>query len=226
MQDNIKIKKHYKNKYTTIDNIIINDMSLSFQAKGLFLYLWSKPNDWSVNVKQMQYDCVDKRTKIYSAISELKEKGYLIRKNYYINGKVTGVNYHLSDTKEFDSINLHQENLNSENLNSENLNEYIYIQNKDNTKIKNINNKEETKAKQKFIKPTIEEIIQYSQERNSNIDCKEFFDYYELSNWKDVKGNSVRNWKQKFITWGGRQRKQNTPKNNTTRPIIKKYDFN
>ena len=212
MQDNIKIKKHYKNKYTTIDNILINDMDLSFQAKGLFLFLWSKPDDWSVNVKQMQYHCIDKQTKIYSALKELEERGYLIRKRFYLNGKVAGINYNLSDTKDFNEENLNQGNLDEENLNQENQDEYIYIQNKDNTKIKNKDNKENTK---KFQKPTLEEIIVYSQERNSDVDCRKFFDYYEAFNWKDAKGNSVKNWKQKFITWEGKRQNNNTNRNGT-----------
>lgn len=53
----------------------------------------------------------------------------------------------------------------------------------------------------KFISPTLEEVTAYCQERNSNVDPLKFFEYYEAGNWKDAKGNQVRNWKQKLITW-------------------------
>jgi hypothetical protein len=194
MNENIKIKKHYKNKYTTIDNILINDMSLSFQAKGLFLFLWSKPDDWKVNVKQMQHNCIDKQTKIYSALKELEEKGYLIRKRFYINGKVAGINYNLSDTKDytFDEENLNQQNLNQENLNQENKNEYIYIQNKDNTKIKTIQNKDYTKEEQ----PIFEKQKSCSLEKEN--DFIEFYKTFEEIEDFQEKTKNTKHYKTKL----------------------------
>ena len=53
----------------------------------------------------------------------------------------------------------------------------------------------------KFEPPTLEEVTAYCQERNNNIDPKTFFDYYSSNDWKDSKGNPVKNWKQKLITW-------------------------
>ena len=143
---NCKTKKHYKAKFTQIDNSIINDMTLSFQAKGLFLYLWSKPDDWDVNVKAIQSGCVDKQTKIYSALKELEACGYLVRKRYYAYGKVAGINYNLSDTKEFffEEESLNEKKLNQENLDEENANEYIYTK-KDITK-KDITKKDKETA--------------------------------------------------------------------------------
>lgn len=59
----------------------------------------------------------------------------------------------------------------------------------------------------KFIPPTLEEVRAYARERNSGVDPEHFFNYFNEGNWKDSKGNSVRNWKQKFMTW----EKYNTP---------------
>lgn len=53
----------------------------------------------------------------------------------------------------------------------------------------------------KYSKPTLEEVENYCKERNNNVDPKKFYDYYEVNNWIDNKGNKVRNWKQKVITW-------------------------
>jgi hypothetical protein len=52
-----------------------------------------------------------------------------------------------------------------------------------------------------FIPPTLEEIVAYVQERKSTVDAKRFYDYFNAGNWKDAKGNQVKNWKQKLITW-------------------------
>ena len=61
--------------------------------------------------------------------------------------------------------------------------------------------KKEIYKERKLKKPTIEEIKKYCDERNNDIDPKKFFDYYEVNDWKDNKGNKVKNWKQKLITW-------------------------
>ena len=54
-----------------------------------------------------------------------------------------------------------------------------------------------------FVPPTLEEIEAYCKERNNNVDAKRFFDYFSAADWVDSKGNKVKNWKQKVITWEG-----------------------
>lgn len=67
---------------------------------------------------------------------------------------------------------------------------------------KSIENRVERNTKErKFAPPTLEEVKAYCQERNSPVDAQQFFEYYEVSSWKDSKGNPVKNWKQKLITW-------------------------
>lgn len=67
---------------------------------------------------------------------------------------------------------------------------------------KSIENRVERNIKErKFAPPTLEEVKAYCQERNSPVDAQQFFEYYEVSSWKDSKGNPVKNWKQKLITW-------------------------
>lgn len=70
--------------------------------------------------------------------------------------------------------------------------------------------KEEDKEKDKEIKkrkrkgftpPTLEDIEAYCKSRNNNVDAKRFFDFFDAADWVDSKGNKVRNWKQKVITW-------------------------
>ena len=50
-------------------------------------------------------------------------------------------------------------------------------------------------------KPTLEEIENYITEKKLKVDAKQFFDYFETGNWIDAKGNKVKNWKQKLLTW-------------------------
>ena len=76
-----------------------------------------------------------------------------------------------------------------------------------NTSINNTSKKEIYKER-KFKKPTLDEVKEYCLERHNNVDPKKFIDFYEVNNWTDSKGSKVKNWKQKVITWEGRQSKQ------------------
>lgn len=65
----------------------------------------------------------------------------------------------------------------------------------------------ESKGRNKFTPPTLEEITQYCLDRNNNVDPVKFYDYFTVDpdrQWIDSKGNKVKNWKQKIISWEGR----------------------
>jgi hypothetical protein len=55
-----------------------------------------------------------------------------------------------------------------------------------------------------FVPPTYEEVLEYAKEKGRKDIAKEFFDYFTVGEWFDSKGNKVKNWKQKFITWCSR----------------------
>lgn len=77
----------------------------------------------------------------------------------------------------------------------------------DKNKNKNRNSKESIERKI----PTLADVEKYVKERNSTVDAKKFFEYYNTGNWKDAKGNPVKNWKQKLITWEGREKGNKVP---------------
>lgn len=58
-----------------------------------------------------------------------------------------------------------------------------------------------------FTPPTLEEIKEFCAQRESPVDPNRFYDFFEAGNWIDTKGNPVKNWKQKLITW---ERKEKT----------------
>lgn len=66
-----------------------------------------------------------------------------------------------------------------------------------------------------FVPPTLEEVKEYAKSRNSDVDPKRFWDYFDAGDWKDAKGQQVRSWKQRFITWernnGGGQKTEKAP---------------
>ena len=78
----------------------------------------------------------------------------------------------------------------------------------------------ETSAKKKFVPPTLEEVTEYCRSRNSPVDPKKFWEYFNEGGWKDAKGNAVKNWKQKILTW----EKYDTPKVETKEPTVSSFD--
>ncbi len=76
-----------------------------------------------------------------------------------------------------------------------------------------------------FVPPTFEEVKSYVQEKGYTIDPKVFFDYFTTSEppWVDSRGNRVRSWKQKLITWNskdnGGSRNGHKPANQSRRNL-------
>lgn len=58
-----------------------------------------------------------------------------------------------------------------------------------------------TRRKKEFKPPTLAEVRAYCLERDSAVDPNRFFEYFETGNWRDSKGQPVKNWKQKLLTW-------------------------
>lgn len=66
-------------------------------------------------------------------------------------------------------------------------------------KVRLVKDSKDKNIKGKFTPPTLEEVKKYCEERNNGVDYNRFYEYYSIANWKDSKGNPVRNWKQKMI---------------------------
>ncbi|MCK5061738.1 hypothetical protein KAR28_04255 [Candidatus Parcubacteria bacterium] len=85
-----KLKKQ-DTGFTQIKNSVLNDKNLSLKAKGLFAYLFSKPDDWDFHGDRIQKDSKGGRKIIFSALKELEDLGYLERKKLS-NGRME---YHI-----------------------------------------------------------------------------------------------------------------------------------
>ena len=78
----------------------------------------------------------------------------------------------------------------------------------------------EKKVVNKFTPPSQIEVIDYfNQNGYSNESADKAFKYYETGNWKDGKGNQVKNWKQKMQSVWFKE-------DNKIKPVNKGYDYN
>ena len=74
---------------------------------------------------------------------------------------------------------------------------------------KNIKNKDI--KNNRFVKPTVEEVRAYCQERNNNVDPETFIDFYASKGWK-VGKETMKDWKACVRTW---ERRNKGTANNT-----------
>lgn len=73
--------------FTQVANAVIDDEKLSWKAKGLFAYLFSKPEGWDFAGKRIAKDSCDGSKSTYSGLKELEVNGYIERKKLG-NGRI------------------------------------------------------------------------------------------------------------------------------------------
>lgn len=198
--------------YTVMSNYHLADKNLTLKAKGLLSVVLSLPDDWEYSISGLASISREKEGAITSALKELKNNGYLVITKKMPNETETGRIeyewdfYEMPQTEKQDDKkqDLEKQGLEFQGLefqgleNLGQLNTNISNTNISNTKDIYIKDKPQRK---KFAPPTFEEVAAYCKERNNNVDPQQFFDYYSTGEWKDAKGNPVKNWKQKIITW-------------------------
>lgn len=63
----------------------------------------------------------------------------------------------------------------------------------------------------RFVKPTLEEVRAYCQERNNGINPQRFMDYYDANGWK-VGKNPMKDWKASIRTWENNSKPKDEPR--------------
>jgi hypothetical protein len=89
------MSKLYKNRrgFTQAPNDIVQDKDLSFKARGLWVYLESKPDNWNFSLKRISEESTDGIDSVRSGIHELEKVGLLLREKSFKNGQFDGYDY-------------------------------------------------------------------------------------------------------------------------------------
>jgi len=74
----IKVRKK-PGKYFQMAKATVEDVRLSWKAKGLLAYLMSKPSDWEIWTRDLVKRSTDGRTAVLSGLNELIQFGYATR---------------------------------------------------------------------------------------------------------------------------------------------------
>ncbi len=86
-------------RYTIVHTHTIEDSRLSWTARGLLIYLLSKPDDWKVIVKELQRRGDLGRDGVYRLLQELRSTGYMnFVKHRAADGRIRGGTYYVFDT--------------------------------------------------------------------------------------------------------------------------------
>ncbi len=126
-------------------------------------------------------------------ISELSKKGFIKITFTYKDGSKEIANRYIQICKE--GINKDSKEVLAKMLKS------------NNTSINN--NLTDSNKKALFKKPTIDDVKNYCNLRNNNIDAEAFYDFYESKDWKIGK-NKMKDWKACVRTWERRETKKAT----------------
>ena len=78
-----------------------------------------------------------------------------------------------------------------------------------NKEYRNINNTLSNKGRSRFLKPSLEDIRSYCQERRNQVDPERFFNFYESKGWM-VGKSPMKDWKAAVRTWEQRPETRTT----------------
>lgn len=228
-------REEHNESFTIIDNAVLQNVNLSFEARGFMAYLLSLPDDWGFSVRGLVKQTGVSKSVILRLMNELQAEGYIkLKRNKDSMGKFTASTWDVFEgAKAPDSLhNIQTRNTaNTEHGKSGTRQtrntaktgsritehgENGTIQSTNNNKVLNIQSTKENKQK-KFIPPTLSEVKAYCQERNNGINPENFMDYYTANGWK-VGRNPMKDWKAAVRTWEGKDRPRNIPEKPQTIP--------
>ena len=223
--------------YVTIQGWMINELNLKGNELLIYAIIYgfsqacdqsfsgtlSYLADWTNSTKQGVIKC----------LKSLTEKGYIIKKEDYINGvkfceyRTTNLNEVLNKVEQgikqssTDPLNKVEQGIKQSLTNPVNKVESGIKQSLPNNIIYNINNNiednkesEKNQKSKRFVPPTVEEVRLFCIEKGYHIDAESFVDFYTAKGWK-VGKNPMVDWKAAVRTWVRRSANNSTSSGNT-----------
>ena len=100
----IRIDKTAGN-YFIASKYYVEDENISWKAKGIMSYLFSKPDDWQIYQTQLEKVSIDGKASVRSTINELIDNGYMTRQSRRkSNGDFDGYDYTLHEYPTNDGV--------------------------------------------------------------------------------------------------------------------------
>jgi hypothetical protein len=189
-----------KSYYAIIPANVRYDERLKLLSRMLYGEITALSNEkgycWATNAYFASLYNTSLRT-IKSCISELKEYGYINVKLIYKENSKEVEKRILTIAENFTTYGKNFHHPSEENFTTPG--EKNCTDN--NTSINNTINNNNKEIKSHLSIPDLEEIRNYVKEKNLNVVPEDFFNYYTKCDWVDSRGNKVKSWKQKLLTW-------------------------
>lgn len=203
-------RAEHNDNFTRLTNDLIRDTRLSAEAFRLLCFMLSCSDEWTFSVRGLAFglNWSERKTKQY--VSELKKLGYIEQvlqtdtkgrflPNLWIiheEPKTAGHKNRTAD-KPRDGETARRSDRTTGEPHDGKIAPIRTINIKERTNSKNEQRKEES---ERFIRPTLEEVASYCEERKNNVDPQRFIDYYTANGWK-VGRNPMKDWKAAVRTW-------------------------
>lgn len=92
-------REEHNESYTVIDNAVLQNVNLSFEARGFLCYLLSLPNDWTFTVRGIVKQTGCSKSVILRLMDELKTAGYIkLERKQDDKGRFTQSSWHIYET--------------------------------------------------------------------------------------------------------------------------------
>jgi hypothetical protein len=89
-------KLKHRNPFTAVPNSLLNDPNISFKAKGIYSYLYSKPDGWVFYNDAILQETTDGLNSFQSGIKELIKTNWLTKRQVILeNGRFGGIEFEL-----------------------------------------------------------------------------------------------------------------------------------
>lgn len=210
------VRVNKNSNYTVMSNQHLRDQELSLKAKGLLSVVLSLPDDWDYSVNGLASISKECETSIKSALNELKAHGYLEVIKKMPNETESG---RIEYEYDFYESPRDQEKQEGKKQGVEILPIEIQgVENQPTNKYIDKPNKEKEIKRNKFIPPTLDEVVAYCLERNNQVDAHKFIDYYTANGWR-VGRNKMIDWKAAIRTWERNSYKKPIQSNNQGNPF-------
>ena len=212
-------REEHNQNFTIIDNVVLQNVNLSFEARGFMAYLLSFPNDWSFSIKGIVKHSGASESVVRRLLAELQAEGYVvINRHVDKSGRVTRWSWDLFETAKtpestqmLKSPHVEQTTCGKDQMWSEphvdrpdvvitTCGKSDTIQSTNKYKVLKEQSTKEYKGHRDFVPPTVEEVRDYCLERDNHVNPDAFVDFYTSKGWM-VGKNKMKDWKAAVRTW-------------------------
>ena len=192
--------------FGTINRDCVFDNQLSDRARFVYVYMACKPETWDFYQDKVAEELGYKKDTLRKYLDELIVRGWLTEKEQQNDGKFGCLEYVIEVERKKGNLPIRKKpdtektriGKSSNHRNIDNISSKHSLSDNKRDIEEKVDDK--TSTKKRFVKPTIDQIAAYINEKKLHFDAEGFFDYYESKGWL-VGKSPMKDWKAACRTW-------------------------